>query len=540
MKVEEYIHTLDGLPLEDVNRKIEEICGIKDYFADESESCIPVDVARDETYEYGDWQTNRDLANNVVRKVKAFFSPQVIIEPTCGKGSFVLSALEVFDAVTDVYAIEIYEPYLQQLKHDILQGYLDGKYTKKVRFHLMHCNVFDVEWRKISSNVLGDNVLIIGNPPWVTNSGIGRMNGDNLPRKANIKKVSGLSAMTGKGNFDIAEYICYQLFQYFSQGNVMFALLLKNSVIRQICQSMPAMHLRMKDLVQQTIDARREFGASVDASLFTCRVGDGVPICEVSDFYSGEKKTRYGWVNGNFVSNIETYQCVEYLDGISPIIWRSGVKHDCQSVLELEKTDNGYINRLGETVDIEEDCIYPYVKSSDIQTGITSDHGRFVVVTQRRAGDNPAVLKYSSPRTFDYLLQHRQYFEKRKSSVYNKRPEFSMFGIGEYTFKPFKIVISSLYKKPKFVLLSPINGKCVIPDDTCYLVGFDTYEEADYIYDLLCKSQVNDFINSVSFNDAKRIITKELLMRINLQRVSKQRAQVLRDFSFPAQQQLQF
>ncbi|MBR1792455.1 MAG: SAM-dependent methyltransferase [Bacteroidales bacterium] len=541
MKVEEYIQSLSQLPLSDINSQLEEVCGISDFFSDTKDVCSTLRETRTDGYEYGDWQTNQDLSNKVIQLVNTNFQPQVLIEPTCGKGNFVLAALDSFETLTDVYAIEIFKPYLQQLKYDILQGYLDGKYKRKINFHLMHYNVFDVDWEAIKREVNGKKLLIVGNPPWVTNSDLGRIDSNNLPQKANIKQVKGLSAITGKGNFDIAEYICYQLIQNFTEKGTYFALLLKNSVIRQICNSVPKMHLHIKNMSQYCIDAKKEFGASVDASLFIYESGNGEAACNVYDFYTKQMLYQYGWVNGKFVSDTHSYKNTEYLDGSSPINWRSGIKHDCQSVLELEKSGDTYVNKLGEEVIIEDEYIYPYVKSSDIQKdNFEKNHVRYVIVPQKKIGENTELLQYSAPLTYNYLLQHKNFFDQRKSSIYKKQYPFSIFGIGNYTFMPYKIVVSSLYKEPRFVLLSPINGKCVIPDDTCYLVGFDKYENAHLVYDLLTDTPVRDFIQSVSFQDAKRIITKELLMRINLRKVSSQHINTLEYFLYSPQQELLF
>ncbi len=541
MKVEEYIQSLSQLPLSEINRQIERVCGISNFFTDIEDIRFSLPETRLDGYEYGDWQTNLDLTNKVTQLVNANFRPQVLIEPTCGKGNFIFAALDTFDTLTDIYAIEIFKPYLQHVKYDILQGYLNGKYKRKICFHLMHCNVFDMDWEAIKRNINGKNLLIVGNPPWVTNSDLGRISSNNLPKKTNIKQVKGLSAITGKGNFDIAEYICYQLIQNFKEKGTRFAILLKNSVIRQICNSIPKMHLHIKNMSQFCIDAKKEFGAAVDASLFTCETGDGDAVCEVYDLYTRRFLYQFGWVNGKFVSDTHSYKHTEYLDGTSPINWRSGIKHDCQSVLELEKRGEMFVNKLGEEVNIEAEFVYPYVKSSDIQQEcIDINHIRYVIVPQRVIGENTESLQYTAPLTYKYLLQHKYYFDQRKSSIYKKQSPFSIFGIGSYTFMPYKIVISSLYKKPKFVLIPPINGKCVIPDDTCYLVGFNNLDEARYIYSLLIDTSVNDFIQSVSFHDAKRIITKELLMRINLRKISSQRVQSLKNFSYSPQQELLF
>jgi hypothetical protein len=91
-----------------------------------------------------------------------------------------------------------------------------------------------------------------------------------------------------------------------------------------------------------------------------------------------------------------------------------------------------------------------------------------------------------------------------------------MFGIGEYSFKPYKIAVSGLYKKINFSIITPINNKSVMVDDTCYILGFDTLEEAKMIQELLNTKQVQEFIKSIVFTDAKRVVNKELLMRIDL------------------------
>ncbi|MEK0337894.1 MAG: hypothetical protein QQN41_10725, partial [Nitrosopumilus sp.] len=53
-------------------------------------------------------------------------------------------------------------------------------------------------------------------------------------------------------------------------------------------------------------------------------------------------------------------------------------------------------------------------------------------------------------------------------------------------------------------------------DDTCYFIGFDNFVYAEITRILLNRDLTQNFIQSISFNDSKRKITKDLLMRINL------------------------
>ena len=72
---------------------------------------------------------------------------------------------------------------------------------KNLKLQFTHCNVFDFDFKQISKQYSTEEILVIGNPPWVTNSKLSSLNSTNLPIKSNFKNHSGLDAMTGKGKF---------------------------------------------------------------------------------------------------------------------------------------------------------------------------------------------------------------------------------------------------------------------------------------------------------------------------------------------------
>jgi hypothetical protein len=59
-------------------------------------------------------------------------------------------------------------------------------------------------------------------------------------------------------------------------------------------------------------------------------------------------------------------------------------------------------------------------------------------------------------------------------------------------------------------------------DDTCYLIGFDKIEFAVYALILLNSDRTVKFLQSVTFPDAKRTFTKDVLMRIDLLELARQ------------------
>lgn len=472
-------------------------------------------VANEKKGEYGDWQTNLPLAISVCKQIKKQgIRPQVIVEPTCGQGNFIIAALLTFDSIEDVYGIEIYKPYLDAL-NEKLQKF--GKSLDNINVHLYHENIFDFDFRQITENVNGRVVLAVGNPPWVTNSKLSEIGSDNLPIKTNFKKVKGLEAITGKANFDIAEYISIQLIEKFSAENVYFAFLLKNSVIKNLVYEQKAGKASLSNISQYNIDAQKEFDVSVSAALLSMRLfGGHERSCQVFDFYTKSLLYNFGWVKDKFVADVDNYVKTLSIDGISPFTWRSGLKHDCSKVMELSKNNGKFVNGLGEVVDIENEVIYPLIKSSDVKGEFLMQNRKYVIVTQHSTNEDTKLMKDKYPKAYQYLVAHAEYLDNRKSSIYKDRPRFCMFGIGDYTFKKYKVIISGLYKQTNFSMVSEIDGKNAVCDDTCYMLGFDDYDVARLILHILNSQPVQDFINSICFYDAKRAINKDMLMRINL------------------------
>ena len=111
---------------------------------------------------------------------------------------------------------------------------------------------------------------------------------------------------------------------------------------------------------------------------------------------------------------------------------------------------------------------------------------------------------------------------KRASSIYRNRPPFSIFGVGDYTFAPWKVAISGFYKKLAFVTVGPIKGKPVVLDDTSYFLPCQTQAQAEYLASLLNSSRAQAFYKAFVFWDTKRPITADLLRRLDLRRLAEE------------------
>ena len=189
--------------------------------------------------------------------------------------------------------------------------------------------------------------------------------------------------------------------------------------------------------------------------------------------------------------------------------------------MELEKENGYYINQNKEEIHLENDLIYAFLKSSDLNKEIIESTRKYTIITQRKIGDDTSYIERYYPKTFQYLEKNKEYFNLRKSQIYKGKPLFSIFGIGDYAFFQFKVGISGLYKQTKFSLILPAQDKPVMLDDTCYFLGFDNPLDSVIVLLALNHFSVQEFLSSIIFYDSKRVITKDVLMRIDIGKVMK-------------------
>jgi len=512
---------------ENANQKMFDAFGINIFFENdddfqglkESVSIVAISsVEEPDRAEYGDFQTNKDLANKVAKHLaKREISPEIVIEPTCGKGNFIIASLSNFNTVKKVFGIEIYKPYVWETKFSILDFFISNPDCNKPEITITHCSIFDFDFKDISKQFPTEKLLIIGNPPWVTNSKLGSLNSSNLPKKSNFKNQNGLDAMTGKGNFDIAEYITLMLLDAFQTHNGYLALLVKNSVVKNIVFDQRDKKYRVSEIEKYCIDSKKEFNVSVEAALVYCQLNSTPSFeCNEFDFYSLEKRLSFGWLYSKFVSNLADYNETKEIDGLCPFEWRQGIKHDCSAIMELERVNGHFVNNQSDEFKLEEDLVYGLLKSSDLKNTVIKSTRKHTIVTQTKVGQETSYIQHLYPETYAYLKKNISNFQARKSSIYKGKPLFSIFGVGDYSFKPFKVAISGLYKTYHFTLVLPQNGKPVMLDDTCYFIGFDKIEYAVYAIILLNSKTTEAFLKSITFSDAKRVFTKDLLMRLDL------------------------
>ena len=464
--------------------------------------------------EFGDFQTPPDLAHDVCSLLAGLgIAPASILEPTCGIGNFIAAAAQKFPTVCKAVGIEINSRHVDAALRSLME------WDDSREIEIRHADFFHTDWDNLLTS-LPDPLLVIGNPPWVTNSALGSLGSSNLPEKTNYRNNKGIDAITGKSNFDISEWMIARSLEWASRRRATVAMLCKTVVARNVLRQM----WKRGDMTAQAdiynIDARSHFGAAVDACLLVVSTSEAKhpARCRIHPTLAEHPvESVIGYENGRLLANIDAYNSWKRLEGDGSYRWRSGVKHDCAKVMELREFNGKYQNGLGETVNIESDYIYPMFKSSDVANPSEPPRpSRYVIVPQRFVGEDTASIESRAPRTWDYLSNHSELFERRASSVYRNRPKFSIFGVGDYSFATWKVAVSGFYKKLGFRVLGPSYGKPAMLDDTCYFIPCQTQEEAACIAEMLNSKIAEEFFSAFVFWDAKRPITIEILQRLDL------------------------
>ena len=521
----------------------------------------------------GDYQTPVPLAKQVcaylyeVRKLR----PQAVLEPTCGLGAFI-TASTIFKA-REYVGIELNPDYCQYCRDHLAGDNLT----------IVNADILTTATRPL---IHEQPLLIVGNPPWVNQATLSALEAAPAPtRSAKDFALSGLAAITGESNFDIATAITLQLIAEYQGTNTTIALLCKSTVAIKVFQELKRRGISFTCCNLLRIDAAKAFGVDVSAVLLvvelTAQRNTPAPdICSIYDLQQPLVVLECcGYLKGRFYRQLplelattsglssainattaptETTKVpasaprssaamrqqnplstdlttLTALDGQCQQPWRQGIKHDCVAIMELTPQEQSpststittsdqpllLNNGLGEHVEVEPEWVFPLVKSSHLKEPLLHSWRKYVLVHQRKLHEDTAHLEQDAPLLWAYLHDHAAYFTRRKSRIYRERPAFTLFGIGDYSFAPYKVAVSGFAQQPLFCLLDG-TARPVMTDDTCYFLSFTQWEVAYVTMLLLNSPRVQSFYGSIALHEAKRPLCKKVLARLDLLQAAAQ------------------
>ena len=207
-----------------------------------------------------------------------------------------------------------------------------------MRIH--QADLFRVDLKKDLAWTEDGPLLVVGNPPWITSAELGRLEARVRPPKRRIEGLHGLAALTGSSNFDVAEAVWLKLIPELADQDATIALLCKTSVARRILERAHRTGIPIASASVHRLDAPRWFGAAVDACLLQVTLDatrrlHRIPVYE--DLTRRTPESVMGFAGGWLLADHAAYRAAAAADGICPLTWRQGLKHDAAAVMELRR-----------------------------------------------------------------------------------------------------------------------------------------------------------------------------------------------------------
>jgi type II restriction/modification system DNA methylase subunit YeeA len=160
---------------------------------------------------------------------------------------------------------------------------------------------------------------------------------------------------------------------------------------------------------------------------------------------------------------------------------------------------------------VEPDLVYPLVRGRDVKKWFVDFEDRYIILPHDPKTAKPLsemTIKTQFPNTYNYFNRFKRDLETRSiHKLWGKsNPFYTVYDIGVYTFAPYKVVWKRIAgaitgKAISFAcaVITPINGKPVIVDDSTILVNTDDINEAYYLAGILNSLPCRTIIASYSY-----------------------------------------
>ncbi len=154
---------------------------------------------------------------------------------------------------------------------------------------------------------------------------------------------------------------------------------------------------------------------------------------------------------------------------------------------------------------IENDLVYPFLKPRNVKKWGMQGY-TYGILPQRKNGEkNESDLRTKQPLTYKYLHGFKEDLLGRSSKWFKTKgiPFYSFFGLGDYSFAPYKIVWCCMSYQPNFSVVSKVSDKFigekeVMPDNTIGYFSVENEQEAHYICAILNSATAKKYFESRS------------------------------------------
>ncbi len=505
--------------------------------------------------------------------VGTFSLPKILVEKN-QMGSL-LALIE--ETVPQYYPVTDFKKLLNKQISDIKESdikEIEAFYNELVELHKSNKNKI---WVKIIQNsfapLLHSNFdYVIGNPPWIKWDFLSEDYKEKLrllyQDVYNLFSHKGMKASMGYAHDDLSILFTYIAMDKYLKDKGTLGFVLKQTIYKSIAgkefrkfqitkknDAIPIKILKVHDLLQLT-----PFGSGAETSIAILKKNEKTEYPVKYTIWRKKAKERITELSTiEYVKKVtEMTDFKAYPDPFSGDItdvWiivpegsklpkisktgnnylsRHGVVNDLNGVFMLKinsKKESGLlsVNNLADfgkkkvkeiRAEIEPDLIYPLIKPDNTKKW-KIDKYHYILLPHKKDGENnESFLRVNYPKSYAYLNRFKDELLSRKSKWFKGegKPFYSLFGIGKYTFMPFKIVWCCMSYKPYFSVVSKITDeyigtKTLIPDNTIGNISFDSEKEAHFVCAIL-NSEKAKFLFSIRSSKSKWGISIEMVKKI--------------------------
>jgi len=511
----------------------------------------------------GEYYTPRGVADLAVQTLDvADFESDAFLDPGCGSGVFLsacidakraalsdrLDAESLVEVITStVFGIDLNPVAVKSAKLSYLLSLfslLNESGVEEVELPVFLTDSLGltredtIQYRGEPLDLTVDH--LVGNPPWITWGTL-----PEATRKAwreryvdelDLLAHDGIESRLGHGNDDISvPFVLVCIHRYLGEGGDA-SFVLKRGVTKG-----PAGRLfRRQRVGSRSVAVRhvhdfnglRPFGndVAVNSAIYTLRAdADPEFPIETDSWTAGDTTPRFSSVAVMEETLNREQTGIVPVDNSDPASsWlrsdtesralgacdheiRHGVKDDAKAVYSIEASQ---LDKL------EHDHVYPYLRSKHVVKYGLFGHDRHLVPLQKANQDNERELRANCPETYEYLDSNRAALEDRSSSWLDNGPFYNLFGLGEYTWSPYKVVWCRLGFKPHFAVVSTVDDeilgeKTVVPGDHCMFISTEDRYEAHFLCALLNSLPYQQSLKALA-SEGKSSLSKTVVSRLTL------------------------
>ena len=138
-------------PIKEINNYLKKATNIIDFFRSEAELYefreylleLLNKKKKDETpnQDLGDFQTPLDFTYKICQYLQNHnCNPEILLEPTCGEGNFIISALKIFPDIKRVFGVDLQPKYEWNFKLNIIKLRSEQEFQAEINFYRL--NIF--------------------------------------------------------------------------------------------------------------------------------------------------------------------------------------------------------------------------------------------------------------------------------------------------------------------------------------------------------------------------------------------------------------